>query len=185
MEVKHYFESVKGTGVLATADREGKVDAAVYSRPHFMEDGTLGFIMPDRLTHRNLQMNPHAVYLFVQEGPRYKGCRLFLKKTREEKDTDRLRALRRRKYRQKGRVKAPVFWSFFNWKRSFPSWAWEKKGIRCDGGSRPQDPPAEKAIGSHFAYMRPVSLSYRLEKTAAFPEKILQWVRTCSATAFR
>jgi len=120
MEVKHYFESVKGTGVLATADREGKVDAAVYSRPHFMEDGTLGFIMPDRLTHRNLQMNPHAVYLFVQEGPRYKGCRLFLKKTREEKDTDRLRALRRRKYPAKGESEGPRFLVFFQLEKVLP-----------------------------------------------------------------
>ena len=38
MELKEYFESVKGRGVLATADGEGRVDAAVYATPHFIED---------------------------------------------------------------------------------------------------------------------------------------------------
>ena len=120
MELKQYFERVKGTGILATADRDGKVDAAVYSRPHFMEDGTLAFIMPDRLTHHNLQLNPHAVYLFVQEGPRYKGHRLFLKKTGEEKDTDRLYTLRRRRHPAKGEVNGPRFLVFFQLEKVLP-----------------------------------------------------------------
>ena len=57
MQLKEYFNDTKGLGVLATADGEGKVDAAIYARPHFMEDGTLAFIMRDRLTHHNLQSN--------------------------------------------------------------------------------------------------------------------------------
>ena len=48
MELKEYFESAKGVGILATADSKGHVDVAVYSRPHFMEDGSLAFIMRDR-----------------------------------------------------------------------------------------------------------------------------------------
>lgn len=61
MELKDYFESTKGTGVMATADGDGKVDAAIYARPHFMEDGTLAVIMRDRLTHNNLQtIRPHS-----------------------------------------------------------------------------------------------------------------------------
>jgi hypothetical protein len=68
--LKEYFESTKGSGVLATADSSGKVDAAIYSRPHFLEEGTLAFIMRDRLTYNNLQSNPHATFLFLEEGPR-------------------------------------------------------------------------------------------------------------------
>ena len=98
MELKKYFENTKGLGVLATADGDGKVDAAVYARPHFMEDGTVAFIMAERLTHHNLQSNDHAAYLFREEGPGYKGVRLFLTKVREEKDTELLRRLRRRTY---------------------------------------------------------------------------------------
>jgi hypothetical protein len=68
MKLKKYFNTNKGIGVLSTADSEGKVDAAMYARPHFMDDGTLAFIMRDRLSHDNLQSNPHATYLFKKEG---------------------------------------------------------------------------------------------------------------------
>ena len=98
MDLKVYFENTEGLGVLATADSEGKVDAAVYSRPHFMEDGTIAMIMRDRLTHRNLQSNPHAAYLFHEKGTGYKGKRLFLTKVREEQDTELMQSLRRRQY---------------------------------------------------------------------------------------
>ena len=98
MELKHYFENTKGVGVLATADADGKVDAAIYARPHFMEDGTLAIIMRDRLTHHNLQSNPHATFLFIEDGPGYKGKRLFMTKLREEKDSELLNSLRRRQY---------------------------------------------------------------------------------------
>ena len=98
MELKEYFENTKGTGILATADREGKVDAAVYARPNIMEDGSLAFIMRDRLTHLNLQSNSHATYLFIEHGPGYKGKRLYLTKVREEQDTELLESLRKREY---------------------------------------------------------------------------------------
>jgi hypothetical protein len=98
MEPKEYFENTEGSGVLATADVEGKVDAAVYARPHFMEDETIAMIMRDRLTHNNLQSNPHACYLFIEKGPGYKGKRLFLTKLREEQDSELLQSLRRRQY---------------------------------------------------------------------------------------
>jgi hypothetical protein len=98
MDLKEYFENTKGLGVLATADGKGNVDAAVYARPHFMEDGTIAFIMAERLTHHNLQSNDRAAYLFKEEGSGYKGVRLFLSKLREEKDTELLQHLRRRTY---------------------------------------------------------------------------------------
>ena len=98
MELKPYFENVEGKGILATADANGKVDAAIYARPHFMDDGTLALIMRDRLTHHNLQSNPHACYMFIEKGPGYKGKRLFLTRVREEPDSDLLQSLRRRQY---------------------------------------------------------------------------------------
>ena len=98
MELKEYFENAKGTGILATADGDGKVDAAVYARPNIMEDGSLAFIMRDRLTHHNLQSNSYATYLFIEHGPGYKGKRLYLTKVREEQDTELLESLRKRLY---------------------------------------------------------------------------------------
>ena len=98
MDLKAYFENTEGFGILATSDKDGKVDAAVYSRPHFMDDGTLAWIMRDRLTHHNLQSNPHACFMFIEKGLGYKGKRLFLSKVREEQDSDLLQKLRRRQY---------------------------------------------------------------------------------------
>ena len=109
MNLKEYFENTKGTGVLATADGDGKVDAAIYARPHFMEDGTLAVIMRDRLSHHNLQSNPHATFLFMEEGPGYKGKRLFMTKVREEKDSELLYSLRRRQYPNDEEAKFLVF----------------------------------------------------------------------------
>ena len=97
MKLVEYFDHKKGTGVLSTADGDGKVDAAIYARPHVMEDGTLAFIMRDRLSHHNLQSNPHATYLFKEEGSGYRGKRLFLTRVREEQNTGQLQSLRRRK----------------------------------------------------------------------------------------
>lgn len=97
MTLKEYFETNKGLGILSTADSEGRVDAAVYSRPHLMEDGTMALVMRDRLSHANLQSNPHAMYLFKEDGPGYKGKRLFITKVKEEKNTELLESLRRRK----------------------------------------------------------------------------------------
>jgi hypothetical protein len=100
MELKEYFDAHRGFGVLSTADTDGQVNAAVYARPHCLEDGTVAFIMPDRLTHRYLQRNVHAVYLFWQEpggaGASYDGVRLYLKKVAEDDDPARIAQLRRR-----------------------------------------------------------------------------------------
>ena len=93
MDLREYFERTKGTGVLATADSSGKVDAALYARPHMLEDGTLAFIMADRLTHHNLQSNPQAAYLFIETQGMYQGRRLFLKKISEEKNSERIKTM--------------------------------------------------------------------------------------------
>lgn len=98
MNMKTYFEETKGMGVLSTADGEGRVNAAVYARPHVVDEDTLGFIMRDRLSHHNLQSNPHAAYLFREEGPGYKGIRLHLTKIHEESGTPKVQELCRRCY---------------------------------------------------------------------------------------
>jgi len=97
MKLSEYFEKKTGTSVLATADDKGMVNVAIYSRPHFMDEETIAFIMADRLTHNNLQSNPHAAYLFIESGDKYVGKRLYLTKIKEEKDSLLIATLRRRK----------------------------------------------------------------------------------------
>ncbi len=96
MKLKAYFENVKGVGVLSTANDGGRVNAAIYAKPHFLEDGTLAFIMRDRLTHANINSNPHAAYLFHEKDAGYQGKRLYLRKIREEKESPLLYQLKRR-----------------------------------------------------------------------------------------
>ena len=99
MKLSEYFEKAKGVGVLATADADGKVNTAIYSRPHFLDlndDNTLAFIMADRLCHANVQANLHASYLFIEEGEGYVGKRLSLTKIKEETDPEKIQTIRRR-----------------------------------------------------------------------------------------
>ncbi len=98
MSLAEYFDNVRGVGVLSTADASGRVNSAVYGRPHFIDDSTVAFISGDRLTHANLQANSSAVYLFKEDGS-YAGKRLYLTKTREEKDSPLIDEIRRRKYK--------------------------------------------------------------------------------------
>jgi hypothetical protein len=94
--LKQYFETASGTGVLSTADSGGKVDAAIYSMPHVMDDGTVAFIMRERLTHENIKSNPYAAYLFLEDTPGHKGIRIFLKKTREDDNVELIATMTRR-----------------------------------------------------------------------------------------
>ena len=121
MDLHEYFENRNGIGVLSTADSKGRVDSAIYARPHVMEEGLLAFIMTDRLSHANLQSNPHAVYLFKEIGPGWKGKRLFITRVREEKDTELLQSLRRRKYSPDDEAEMkPLYLVFFQLDRELP-----------------------------------------------------------------
>jgi hypothetical protein len=96
MKLSDYFDSAKGHGVLATADSDGKVNAAVYARPHFFDEKTIAFIMRERLTHANLQVNPYATYLFIESAPGFSGKRLYLTKLREETNDELIATICRR-----------------------------------------------------------------------------------------
>jgi|SRR5208337_4575472 len=96
MSIAEYFENTRGQGILATADKDGNVDAAVYAKPKILDENTIAFIMRDRLTHANVKLNSQACYVFVEkERGGYRGLRLYLTKLYEEEDSERLYALRR------------------------------------------------------------------------------------------
>jgi hypothetical protein len=100
MNLSEYFENVIGVGVLATADGDGKVNAAIYARPYFLDkddETAIALIMSDRKSHDNVVVNPNAAYLFIEEGDDYLGKRLTLVKTGEDADQERIRSICRRK----------------------------------------------------------------------------------------
>jgi hypothetical protein len=96
MKLSEYFEEAQGRGVMATADSTGHLTAAVYARPHFIDEENIACIMADRLTHKNLDSNPNAVYLFMESGEKFVGKRLYLIKTKEEKNSPLIDTIRRR-----------------------------------------------------------------------------------------
>lgn len=99
MKLSEYFEQAKGVGVLATTDMSGQVNQALYAKPHFLDeddDNTCSFIMSNRLSHDNVERNPSAAYLFIEEGGGYVGKRLSLAAIEEETDPEKIRAIRRR-----------------------------------------------------------------------------------------
>jgi hypothetical protein len=121
MNLKEYFEKTEGTGIMATADGNGRVDVAVYSRPHVMEDGTFAFVMRDRLTRHNLKTNPHAAYMFMESPPGYKGKRFFLTKVRELENDSLIQQLTRRSLTpEEDMAKGPKFLVVFKVDRELP-----------------------------------------------------------------
>ncbi|PID75947.1 MAG: pyridoxamine 5'-phosphate oxidase [Deltaproteobacteria bacterium] len=97
MDLKTYFTDTEGVGVLSTADASGRVNAAIYSKPHLLDDGYASFIMLNRLTRKNLQDNPYAHYLFLEKGGGYSGVRLYLEKVKELQDDELIAQLSKRK----------------------------------------------------------------------------------------
>lgn len=90
MNLSEYFQDAKGRGVLATSDSDGNVDIAIYSRPYIIEEKKIAFSMLERLSYANVQSNPKAAYMFIEQGQGYNGTRLYLTKIGEEKDPERI-----------------------------------------------------------------------------------------------
>lgn len=120
MNLSDYFETTQGTGILATSNSAGRVDIAIYSRPHFTDEDTVAFIMRQRLTHENLHSNPHAAYMFIEKGPGYKGKRLYLTKLREETDSALIDSLRRKDGKHKAKSDEKSFLVHFHIDRIRP-----------------------------------------------------------------
>ncbi len=67
-------------GVIATADRKGRVDAAVISSLQLSDRETMTMLIGDNRTLANLKRNPRACFL-VAKGETMQdveGCRLYL-----------------------------------------------------------------------------------------------------------
>jgi hypothetical protein len=131
MQLKDYFAHAKGIGVLSTADDNGKVDAAIYARPHVTDEGTIAFIMRDRLTHHNLEGNPYAVYLFIEEGRGYQGLRLYLKKVKEDTNAELIQMMTRRCLSpEEDEAKGPKFLVYFEVEKTLNLIGSDSPGIK-------------------------------------------------------
>jgi hypothetical protein len=98
MTLSEYFENSRGFGVLATTDAAAQVNQAIYAKPLFLDkddDGTCSFIMSKHLTHDNVEHNPSASYLFIEDGGGFVGKRLSLVIVGEDADSEKIKAIRR------------------------------------------------------------------------------------------
>lgn len=114
MSLAEYFEDIKGVGVLATSDSDGNVDTAIYSRPYLIDENTVAFSMLEKLSYANIQSNPKAAYMFIERGEGYKGKRLYLTMTGEEKDPERVKEIKKQHERSKdddGKVRHLIYFS--------------------------------------------------------------------------
>lgn len=121
MTLKDYLGSSKGTCILSSADRSGKVTTAVYSPPRMMDDGTVCFLMRERLTYRNILENPHAACMYIEHGGGYQGIRLFLTKIREDNDPELIARMTRRNLSpEEDRIKGPKHLVIFRVEKILP-----------------------------------------------------------------
>ena len=83
-----------GLGVMSTSSPDGKVNNAVYARPHVIDETTLVWGMTDNRTYQNLARNRHAAFLFKTSDPGFSGVRLGLELIRTEEEGVLLAAIK-------------------------------------------------------------------------------------------
>jgi hypothetical protein len=121
MKLKDYLEKSSGLCIFSSADRSGKVTTAIYSAPRVMEDGSVCFIMRERLTYRNILENPHAACMYIEHGGGYQGIRLFLEKVREDNDPELIARMTRRNLTpEEDREKGPKHLVIFRVEKILP-----------------------------------------------------------------
>jgi predicted nucleotide-binding protein (sugar kinase/HSP70/actin superfamily) len=120
MNLSEYFKDVKGKGVLATSDSNGNVDIAIYSRPYIIDENKIAFSMLERLSYSNVQSNPKAAYLFIEDGQGYKGTRLYLTKIGEEHDPERIAEIKKQHSKSYSSPETPKHLVYFTIDKTRP-----------------------------------------------------------------
>lgn len=77
-----FFNKQPRLGVLGTADKDGRVNAAYFGSPQMVDEKTVMMGLGQNRSLKNLQENPNAVFLIMEPGaslPEWKGVRIYLK----------------------------------------------------------------------------------------------------------
>jgi hypothetical protein len=75
------FNKFPRIGALATANKAGDVNAAVFGSPRMVDENTVVMGIGENRTFRNLQRNPKAVFIVMEPGETvtdWKGARVYL-----------------------------------------------------------------------------------------------------------
>jgi hypothetical protein len=80
-ELMEMFNKHPRIGALATANKEGDVNAAVFGSPRMIDENTVVMGIGENRSFRNLQRNPKAVFIVMEPGETvrdWKGARVYL-----------------------------------------------------------------------------------------------------------
>lgn len=80
-KVMEMFNKETRIGALATVNKNGDVNAAVFGSPRMIDEDTVIMAIGDNRSFRNLQENPKATFIVVEPGEsptQWKGLRLYL-----------------------------------------------------------------------------------------------------------
>jgi hypothetical protein len=80
-ELMVLFNKQPRIGVLATGNKVGDVNAAVFGSPQMIDENTVVMGIGENRSFRNLQRNPKAVFIVVESGESaadWRGARVYL-----------------------------------------------------------------------------------------------------------
>lgn len=80
-KVMEMFNKKPRIGALATSNKNGDVNAAVFGSPQMIDENTVIMAIGDNRTFKYLQENPKATFIVVEPGEtpaNWKGVRLYL-----------------------------------------------------------------------------------------------------------
>jgi hypothetical protein len=80
-ELMKMFNKQTRIGVLATSDKNGNVNAAVFGSPRMIDEKTVIMAIGDNRSYQYLQENPRASFIVVEPGSSFAewtGARLYL-----------------------------------------------------------------------------------------------------------
>jgi hypothetical protein len=83
-ELMEMFNKYPRIGALATANKEGDVNVAVFGSPRMIDEDTVIMGIGQNRSFRNLQRNPKAVFIVMEPGETVKdweGARVYLEAT--------------------------------------------------------------------------------------------------------
>lgn len=85
-----------GAGIIATADRSGVINTAIYAVPHIVDDRTVAWGMTEGRTISNLRENPNAAFIHQSPDNGTSGVRMTLLLTEIRESGDMLDAIKAR-----------------------------------------------------------------------------------------
>ncbi len=107
MKLSEYL-GAGGSGVIATADRDGTINTAIYAVPHVVDEETVVWGITEGRTYRNLRENPNAAFLHQAPGDGAAGVRMTLRLDRIQNGGKMLDTVRARARKVSGAAAADM-----------------------------------------------------------------------------